>query len=394
MRVLVVGAGIAGPTSAYWLRQAGFDVTIVEHASALRSGGYLIDFWGAGFDVAERMGIVPELRARGYVMTEARSVDRNGHRVAGFRPEAVIQSNERYISIARSDLAAVICGALDPGVEMVFGDSVRSVDPAPEHLRVRFDSGLTRDFDLLIGADGLHSRVRRLVFGPDARYEDYLGMVFAAFEAEHYPKRDELVAMMYAEVGCQCVRLSLRDDTTLCLFSLRHDGAIPSDRAAQERLLRRALGHCGWEVPQLLDAMSTAKNLYFDSVSQIRMPSWTSGRVALVGDAAACPSFLAGQGSALAMVEAYVLATQLAMHADPSLAFRRYEEQLAPFVLSKQDAAKGLRLGFAPKNRFELLIRNLIMRAMSLPKIADLAMGRSFHDALTLPPFPDTRRRA
>ncbi|MEU1973522.1 FAD-binding domain [Microbacterium sp. NPDC019599] len=392
MKVLIVGAGIAGPTLGHWLHRAGHQVTIVEHAPALRRGGYLIDFWGAGFDVAERMDIVPALRERGYVMTEARAVDRRGRRIAGFDPESVIESRARYVSIARSDLAAVIYEAMSPDVEVIFGDSVRSLEDDGQRVHVMFDSGLRREFDLVFGADGLHSRVRRLVFGPDDQFETSLGMVVAAFQAEGYPHRDELVAMMYAEVGFQAVRLSLRDDITLFLLSVRHEGPLPSKRADQERLLRTRLGDGGWEVPEMLHCMSAASDLYFDSVSQIRMPSWTTGRVALVGDAAACPSFLAGQGSALAMVEAYVLGTELAMDADHSAAFARFQDRLRSLLRSKQDAAKGLGLAFGPKNRFQLWERNAVMKVMGLPKVTDAVMGRSFRDAIVLPEFPEAGR--
>ena len=155
----------------------------------------------------------------------------------------------------------------------------------------------------------------------------------------------------------------------------------------KQALLRSRLAGKGWETSAMLDLMPQAKTFYFDSVSQIRMPSWTRGRVALVGDAAACPSFLAGQGSALAMVESYTLAAELARSGDHREAFARYEQRLAPFLRSKQDAAMGLGLAFAPKNRRQLFIRNTVMRLMGLPKVADLAMGRSFRDAVELPTF-------
>ncbi len=390
MKVLIVGAGIAGPTVAFWLNKAGHAVTLVEHAPELRRGGYLIDFWGAGFEVAEKMGIVPELRRRGYVMTEARAVNREGRKVASFKPEAIIESMERYLSLARSDLSAVIHEALGGAVELILGETVQELTDDGERVRVTFQGGSARDFDLVIGADGLHSRVRRLAFGPDGQFEKYLGMVVAAFETEHYPQRDELVAMMYADVGFQALRLTLREDATLFLFTLRHDGDVPTDRPAQESLLRAKLGGKGWEVPAMLDLMAQAKDFYFDAVSQIRMPSWTTGRVALVGDAAACPSFLAGQGSALAMVEAYTLATELAATGDHRVAFARYQQRLAPLLHSKQDAAQKLGLAFAPKNGRQLFARNMVMRMMGLPKVADIVMGRSFHDAVELPPFPET----
>jgi 2-polyprenyl-6-methoxyphenol hydroxylase-like FAD-dependent oxidoreductase len=271
----------------------------------------------------------------------------------------------------------------------MLGDTVRDLADDGERVQVAFESGVTRDFDLVIGADGLHSQVRRLIFGPDERFERYLGMVVAAIDVEQYPERDELVAMMHADVGFQAIRLSFRGDATLLLFSLRYDGEVPTERAEQESLLRRKLGDRGWEVPQMLAAMSDAKNFYFDAVSQIRMPSWSTGRIALVGDAGACPSFLAGQGSALAMVEAYTLAAELARTSDHREAFARYEERLMPLIRSKQDAARGLGVAFAPKNGFQLLLRNSAMKLMGLPKIGDIVMGRSFHDRVELPSFPE-----
>jgi 2-polyprenyl-6-methoxyphenol hydroxylase-like FAD-dependent oxidoreductase len=275
-------------------------------------------------------------------------------------------------------------------VPLILGDTVHSLQDDGQQVRVAYESGKTAQFDLVVGADGLHSRVRRLVFGPDDQFENYLGMVVAAFEANRYPKRDELVAMMHAEVGFQVIRLSLRDERTLFLFTVRHEGAVPTDRAGQEELLRSRLGAGGWEVPAMLDVMTQAQDLYFDSVSQIRMPSWTKGRVALVGDAAAGPSFLAGQGSALAMVEAYTLAAELSRTDDYAGAFVRYNERLAPLLVSKQDAAKGLGLAFAPKNRTQLVVRNAVMKLMALPKVADLAMGKSFYDAVELPAFAES----
>jgi 2-polyprenyl-6-methoxyphenol hydroxylase-like FAD-dependent oxidoreductase len=232
---------------------------LVEQASELRRGGYLIDFWGAGFDVADRMGIVPELRRRGYVLDEARAV---------------------------------------------------------------------------------------------------------------------------------AVRLSLRDDVTLFLLTVAHRGSAPiGNRAAQHELLRTRLARAGWETPAMLELMAEATTFYFDAVSQIRMPSWARGRVALVGDAAACPSFLAGQGSALAMVESYLLAAELARCGDHGEAFARYQQRLVPFLRAKQDAATGLALAFAPTTRRQLLMRNTVMRLMGLPKVAGLVMGRSFRDAVELPAF-------
>lgn len=391
MKVLIVGAGIAGPTLAYWLRQSGHEITLVERAPALRRGGYLVDFWGAGFDVAERMGILPEVKRRGQVFTEARAIDAAGRRIGSLKPTAIMGGG-RYVSVPRSDLAAVIYAALDSSVELILDDTVEVLDDGGQRVHVTFASGRVRDFDLVVGADGLHSRVRRLAFGQDDSYERYLGIVVAAFEVQGYRPRAELIAMMYAGVGFQVVRLSLPDDRTLFLFTVRREVPVASqDLEAQYAALREGLAGAGWEVPSILELMPSGENFYFDTVSQVRIPSWSRGRVVLVGDAAAAPSLLAGQGSALAMVEAYTLAAELARTPDHREAFDRYEDRLAAFVRAKQDAALRLGLAFAPKNRFQLFERNAIMRLMGLPKVADLAMGTSFRDAVELPAFTAAR---
>lgn len=386
MKVLVVGAGIAGPTLASWMLRAGHEPVLVEHAPALRRGGHLVDFWGAGFDVAEKMGIVPELRRRGHRFTEARGVTSRGRRFASFDPSPFVGSDDRYVSIARSDLAAAIYEPIAGRVEAVFGDTVSALDDDGDRVCVRFESGRAREVDLVIGADGLHSRVRRLVFGPQERFERRLGIVVAAFDVTGYAPRDDLVAVMYAGVGFQLVRLSLPDDVTMFLVTLRHEGELPDDPAAQQALLRERLTGRGGETAAMLDAMSSSRSFYIDRVSQIRMPAWTRGRVGLVGDAAACPSLLAGQGSALAMVEAYVLAAELARsEGDHVAAFARYEARLASFVRAKQDGVRGLGVAFAPRSRGQLMVRNATMSVLGLPFVAERVMGTSFRDAVELP---------
>ncbi|GAA2076995.1 FAD-binding domain [Pseudolysinimonas kribbensis] len=400
MKVLIVGAGIAGPTLAYWLARDGHDVTLLERAPEPRRGGYVVDFWGTGYTVAERMGLVPRLLAEGYHFRTMREVSDHGRKITQLDAERLIAGADgRYVTIARSDLAAAILDAVRDvveaggagSIEMLFGDTVERLDDDGDRVRVELTSGGSRAFDLVIGADGLHSRVRALAFGPEAGYERDLGIAVAAFDIRGYRPRDELIAITRTQVGAQTLRIALRDDVTMFCFMFRHEGAVPiDDVTAQQELLRRRLGHLGWEVPRILELMPTARTFYLDKASQIRMPSWSRGRVALIGDAAASPSLLAGQGSALAMVEAYVLARALRdAHGDHAAAFAAYEQRLAPVVRTKQDAAIGLGTAFAPRTRAQLIVRDALVGLMGIPFVANLVTGRSLRDPIELPPPSD-----
>lgn len=389
MRVLISGAGIAGPTLAYWLDHYGFEPTIVELAPSFRTGGYVIDFWGAGFDVAERMALLDELRPQGYVVQEVIVVDRTGRRVAGFPASAFSRATGgHYLSIPRGDLAAAIFGRVQDRVETIFGDSVATMVEDGRGVSVSFASGLQREFDLVIGADGMHSRIRELAFGPENQFERFLGNKAAAFETEHYRPRNELVYLMYTEVGQQVARFTMRGDRTMFLFTFSDPDAHCGNLTEQKALLRRRFGASGWECPAILDALDRANTLYFDRVSQIRMPAWSRRRVALVGDAAFCVSLLSGQGSALAMAGAYILAGELhRAKGDYRAAFAQYQARFGKLVRSKQDAALRFAGAFAPKSNFSLWLRNRIFNLLSVGWIADLAVGRDLADRIVLPDY-------
>ena len=396
MRVLISGAGIAGPTLAYWLRHFGMEATIVEKAPQLRTGGYIIDFWGLGFDIADRMALLPEIRGKGYMVEEVRVVDGKGKRITGFPVASITRiAKGRYISIARGDLAAILFGAVEGKTETIFNDDIARIEQQAHGVRVRFESGRVRDFDLVVGTDGLHSRVRELVFGPQDEFEKYLGYKVAAFEVSGYRPRDELVYVMHTEVGQQVARFAMREDRTMFLFVFADETTeerATADVQAQKALLRRRFGTSGWECQKILDALDGANGLYFDRVSQVRMGlqpgSWSRGRVTLVGDSAFCVSLLAGQGSALAMVGAYILAGELyRAGGDHASAFTRYQERFGSFVLKKQKGALHFAGTFAPKSEFSMFLHNQVMKLLSFQWVADLAAGRELADDLTLPKY-------
>jgi len=389
VRVLISGAGIAGPTLAYWLDRYGFDTTIVENAPRLRTGGYVIDFWGTGFEVASRMQLLDEIKRHGYAVEKVTVVGRTGKTAAGFPAAAFARATlGRYVSLPRGDLAALIFASIESRVETIFGDSISTIAEAGHGVRVTFSTGVEREFDLVVGADGLHSRVRELVFGPENRFERFLGYKAAAFAIDGYRPRDELIYVMYTEVGRQVARFAMRDDRTMFLFIFADADPESGDLAAQKELLRQRFGGGGWECPSVLDALDRSGEFYFDRVSQIQMDVWSQGRVVLVGDAAHCVSLLAGQGSALAMAGAYILAGELhRAGGDYAAAFQRYQAIFEPLVRAKQEAALGFAGAFAPKSRFRLWLRNRIFNMLRIGWIADLAVGRDLADRISLPDY-------
>lgn len=390
MRVLISGAGIAGPTLAFWLKAAGYQPTLLERSPSLRDGGYVIDFWGLGYDIAERMGLRSAIEDVGYHMQEMRIVDGAGRRLAGFGTAVFDElSGGRYVSLARSDLSRLLFEQVGNSIEVIFGDEIVALEEQPDSVEVRLQSGGERSFDLVIGADGLHSQVRRLAFGPQEAFETHLGYSVAAFETLGYRPREQDVYVTYGQPGRMVGRFTLHDDRTLFLLVFASDtDAVPATLEAQKARLRAVYGKDGWECPRILAKLDGASTLYFDRVSQIRMPSWSRGRVALIGDAALCVSLLAGQGSALAMISAYVLAGELARAAGRHReAFGAYEALLRDYIGIKQRGAQRFASAFAPKTRAGLWFRNQVVRAFALPGAARLVIGREIVDKLQLPDY-------
>ncbi|MFO1311917.1 MAG: FAD-binding domain [Burkholderiales bacterium] len=386
MKIVINGIGVAGPALGYWLTKAGHEVLLVEEAPRVRSAGYIIDFWGIGYDIAEKMGVIGEIRRLGYQVREVRFVGRDGRKRGGFDITVFGRmTRDRFTSVPRSDVSATIYGAIEGKVEAIFGDSVAGIDEHDKGVRVTFDHAPSCDADLVIGADGLHSRVRRLAFGADSEFITSLRYHVAAFEVEGYRPRDELVYVSHGLPGRQVSRFAMRDDKTLFLFVFRDEyicGGQPKS------ILCEAFADSGWEWPQIERELARTSDLYFDTVSQVRMDRWTKGRTALVGDAAACVSLMAGEGTGLAIAEAYILAGELlACGDDFRAAFARYEQRLMPFLRRKQAAAAMFASSFAPKTSLGLAFRDMATSLMRVPSIAELFIGRVLSDDIELPDY-------
>ncbi len=391
MKVAIVGAGIAGPTLAYWLTHHGHETTVIEKSPHLRTGGYVVDFWGGGYTVAQRMGLDEELQAKGYAVNELRLVDGRGKRVGGFGVEAFRRNLAgRFVSVSRGDLAAMIYHLVQDRVETLFGQSISAIEQDDGEVAVTLGDGVSRTFDLVVGAGGIHSPVRGMIFGPNTRFDRDLGYRVAAFETTGYRPREELVYVAYSTPGRMVGRFTLRDDRTLFLFVYRDGGSgdDPADAAQTRSVLRSRFADAGWECPQILDSLEEADDLYFDRVSQIVIDRWSRGRVALVGDAAAAVSLLAGEGAGLAMVAAYILAGELARAGDDyAEGFRRYEDRLRPVIADRQQSARRFASVFAPRTALGVWTRNHASSLLNMKSLADWTIRREFAEDVALPAY-------
>jgi 2-polyprenyl-6-methoxyphenol hydroxylase-like FAD-dependent oxidoreductase len=387
--VLISGAGIAGCCLAWWLQRYGYAVTLVEQAPEARAGGYVIDFWGLGYRVAEKMGLLDELRRCDLDVAQFRVVDGSGRQISGFNQGALKGlTGGRIMSLPRSAVALALYEAVKDRVAVRFDEGVTGLRDGSDGVDVTFRRGEAQRFDLVVGADGLHSAVRRLAFGDEAPFERFLGYYVAAFTAPGYPHRDRHAYVTYGEPGRQIWRITL-DDTTavfLLVFAEADPKAIPlHDAARQKEILTGLYRQSGWEAKEMLRALETTDDLYFDRVSQISMPQWTKGRIALIGDACACPSLLAGEGSAMAMAEAYTLAGELhAAGDDHAAAFQSYERRLRPYVERKQKGARGFATSFVPKSALGLWLRNTAINVATGLGLTKMLFGAQLNDDFEL----------
>ncbi|MEU7062878.1 FAD-dependent oxidoreductase [Streptomyces sp. NPDC046161] len=354
MRILVSGAGVAGPVVAYWLTRHGFRVTVVERAAAARrTGGHAVDLFRPAMDISEKMGVLRRIEERA-TGTDRMTVFQEGVR----RPVRVDLSrifgaaSDRHVEVMRDDLSDIYRDAARDDVEYLFGDSITAISPDGQ---VRFENAAPRRFDLVVGADGLHSNVRHLCFGAESRFSAYTGAYFGVLTLPNVLGLDGEL-LMHVGVGRTAGIYGARHlGEARALFLFRSERELDHDHRdvpGQKELLRAAFEGLHPDVDRRLDELDRTPAFYFDSITQLRMDTWSRGRVTLVGDAGYCPGPAVGGSTSLAVVGAYVLAGELARAGgDHEHAFPAYERAMAEHVRSSHAAALSAAKTLIPRSR-------------------------------------------
>jgi 2-polyprenyl-6-methoxyphenol hydroxylase-like FAD-dependent oxidoreductase len=342
--VLVAGASIAGPALAHWLRRRGAEVTVVERAPGLRPGGQAVDARGVAKEVIRRMGLDAVVRAACTDTAGAHTVDVDGNVLETYRADD--DGGDGFIAeieILRGDLSQVLYDDTRDGVEYVFGGRISELTQDADGVDVVFAGGDRRRFDLVIGADGLHSALRAMVFGPRERFVHHLGLVLAFYSVPNEFGIDRWL-IDYQESGRSAGLRPLRDASramAMLSFPAPDFDVDYRDVEAQKRLLREQMAGFGWKTPRILAHLDDTPDFYLDQVAQVVMDRWSDGRVGLIGDAASCPSPMSGAGTGLALVGAYLLAGELAAAGwDPAAGFAGYERRMRPFVEANQEIGR------------------------------------------------------
>lgn len=358
--VLISGAGLAGPALALALHRHGMRATVVERAPALRDGGYKVDIRGAAVEVLKRLGLFETVRAADTAMRTVTYVRADGSPIAVLDADLLMGRRGDDREVMRTDLTRILYDATAADVEYVFGDSIATLDERADGVAVTFASGATRRFDLVVGADGLHSATRRLVMG-DVPVR-HLGAYISIFDVPDDLGLDH-EEVFFCAPGRMVFAYSPGAAAATKAGLVFASPVLPR-RPDPRAILRERFAGMGWRVPAFLDALDGVPDLYFDSLSQVELPRWSAGRVVLLGDAAHCPAPSSGQGTSLALVGAYVLAGELAAAGGHEEAFRRYETVMRPYVDRNLSLGRKMAGDMVPGGRRQIALRNHGMRTL------------------------------
>ncbi|ABK71037.1 FAD-dependent monooxygenase [Mycolicibacterium smegmatis] len=362
---LISGAGIAGPALAFWLTEAGWEVTVIERAKQLRSSGYPIDIRGAAVEAVDRMGLLQQITANRYQHPLMDFLTPGGRRLARLDMGEVLNDPDAGdIEITRGALTRIFFEASAGRADYVFGDTITGLSPTDAGVDVTFGHRDPQTFDVVIGADGIHSNVRALSFGAENQYLRHLGPYVAIWDIP-----TEMIApgtgYMYSHPGRTVgIERTFDSAATRAFLTFVHPspGSVNrhdiSEVAAE---LRRAFAEDRWRTAEIIDTLLDADDVFFDTASQVRLNRWSTGRIGLVGDAAYAPAFLSGQGTSLAVAGAYVLASELVRHDQPEKAFSAYEHRMRHFVVRNQNLALRTDGTVLSRTRGQLLRRNIVV---------------------------------
>lgn len=360
MKILISGASIAGPVLAYWLRRRGFEPVVVERSPTLRkTGGHAVDLFRPAMDIVERMGVLPQIEAHKTGTDHLTLLREGAERPIEVDVGRIMRVvSRRHVEIMRDDLSEVFVDATRGDVEYVFGDSITAIAEDAGGVDVTFERGAPRRFDLVIGADGLHSNVRRLVFGDERQFAHFIGAYLAVMTLPNYLELNDRV-ILRAGVGRLAGIYSARHmDDARAVFLFRSPRELEyhhRDVPRQKQLLRQAFAGFGWELPRLMAELEHTPAFYFDSITQLRMDTWSRGRVSLAGDAGYSPGAAVGGSTSLAIVGAYVLAGELAAAGgDHVRGFRAYEDALRDYVLRGRQFAMSAARRLIPQTPLQL----------------------------------------
>jgi 2-polyprenyl-6-methoxyphenol hydroxylase-like FAD-dependent oxidoreductase len=365
--VLISGASIAGPALALWLHLYGFTPTVVERAPQLRPGGYKVDLRGVSIDVCERMGILDDIRRASTDMQGGSYVDDAGGTIAEMPADFFGGRVDGDDEIMRGDLARIMYEHTRDDVEYNFGDSIAALNEDADGVTVTFENGEPRRFDLVVGADGLHSNTRRLVFGDERQFKRHLGAYISILTAPNHLGLDRWETYHALPNKLVCAYSSGGESTAKNLFvfgspELPYDYR---DMGRQKKILADAFAGDGWEIPTMLENAAAARDFYFDSIALIEMDRWSKGRVVLLGDAAHCASPASGQGTGLALIGAYILAGELAAaNGDHTVAYERYERGMRPGVELNQKFAEGFAKEMTIPSKGKIRLRMAMLRML------------------------------